>query len=89
MSITTERTSELVSQFGKSETDSGSAPVQIAILTERIRNLTTHLQKEKKDFGTRRGLLKLIGRRRRLQTYFQGVNPEAYAQLIKDLDLRR
>ena len=89
MSITTERKSELVTRFGKSESDSGSAPVQIAILTERIRNLTTHLQQEKKDFGTRRGLLKLIGRRRRLQTYYQGVNPDAYAQLIKDLDLRR
>ena len=89
MSITTERKSELVSQFGKNESDSGSAPVQIAILTERIRNLTTHLQQEKKDFGTRRGLLKLIGRRRRLQSYFQGVDPDAYAKLVKDLDLRR
>ena len=89
MSITTERTRELVTQFGKDENDSGSAPVQIAILTERIRNLTTHLQQEKKDFGSRRGLLKLIGRRRRLQSYYQGVSPDAYAQLIKDLDLRR
>ena len=89
MSITTERTRELVSQFGKNENDSGAAPVQIAILTERIRNLTTHLQQETKDFGTRRGLLKLIGRRRRLQSYYQGVNPDAYAQLIRELDLRR
>ena len=89
MSITTERTHELVSQFGKNDNDSGSAPVQIAILTERIRNLTAHLQQEKKDFGSRRGLLKLIGRRRRLQSYYQGVDAGAYAQLIKDLDLRR
>ena len=89
MSITTERTRELVSQFGKNENDSGAAPVQIAILTERIRNLTTHLQHETKDFGSRRGLLKLIGRRRRLQSYYQGVNPDAYAQLIRELDLRR
>ena len=89
VSITSERTKELVEQFGKRETDSGSAPVQIAILTERIRNLTIHLQAQSKDFGSRRGLLKLIGRRRRLQSYYQRTNPAAYAKLIKDLDLRR
>ena len=89
MSITAERRKELVVKFGEDEADTGSAAVQIAILSERIRNLTGHLQGHKQDFATRRGLLKLIGRRRRLQQYLQGKSPEAYAALIKDLDLRR
>jgi len=89
MSITSEKKQELTKQFGKSEADSGSTATQVAILTERIRNLTTHLQTHKKDFGSRRGLLKMIGQRRRLQTYFQRKNPEEYAALIKSLDLRR
>ncbi len=89
LSITAERRKELVVKFGEAEADTGSAAVQIAILSERIRNLTGHLQVHKQDFATRRGLLKLIGRRRRLQQYLQGKSPEAYAALIKDLDLRR
>ena len=89
MSITTERKKELVTKYGEVEADTGSAAVQIAILSERIRNLTEHLREHKQDFATRRGLLKLIGRRRRLQNYLQGKNPEQYAQLIKDLELRR
>ena len=89
MSITTERTKELMAKFGKGNSDSGTPPVQIAIMSERIRNLTDHLRVHKQDFATRRGLLKLIGRRRRLQDYYQKKNPEAYAQLIKDLELRR
>ncbi len=88
MSITAERTKELVEKFGK-ETGSGAAPAQIAILTERINNLTEHLRVQKKDFGSRRGLLKLIGRRRRLQVYFQRKNPDSYAEMIKELGLRR
>lgn len=89
MSITMERKSELVAKYGEGEVDTGSAAVQIAILSERIRNLTEHLRTHKQDFATRRGLLKLIGRRRRLQNYLQSKNPEQYAQLIKDLELRR
>lgn len=76
-------------EFGEGEADTGSAAVQIAILSERIRNLTEHLRVHKQDFATRRGLLKLIGRRRRLQQYLQRKSPEAYAALIRDLDLRR
>ena len=89
MAITAERTKELVAQFGKGENDTGAAAVQIAILTERINNLTQHMRTNSKDFGTRRGLLKLIGMRRRLQRYYQRTSPEAYAVMIKQLGLRR
>ena len=89
MSISVEEKKELVQKYGESGTDTGSTAVQIAIMTQRIRNLTVHLQANKKDFGSRRGLLKLIGRRRRLQTYLQRNNPQEYSQLIKNMDLRR
>jgi len=89
VAITAERTKELVAQFGKGENDTGTAAVQIAILTERINYLTQHLRVNSKDFGSRRGLLKLIGRRRRLQRYYQQISPEAYAEMIKQLGLRR
>ena len=89
MSITAERKKELVAEFGKDANDTGSAPVQIAILTERINNLTEHMRTQRKDFGSRRGLLKLIGQRKRLQTYYQRKDPQGYAELIKKLGLRR
>ena len=89
MSITTERKSERVAKYGEGESDTGSTAVQIAILSERIRNLTEHLRTHRQDFATRRGLLMMIGRRRRLQNYLQGRDPKQYGQLIKDLELRR
>lgn len=89
MSITVEKKKELTARFGKSETDTGSSATQIAILTERIRALSDHLQANEKDHASRRGLLCLIGKRRRLQNYLHSHQPEAYAQLIKDLELRR
>ena len=89
MPITTERKSELVTKYGEGENDTGAAAVQIAILSERIRNLTEHLRVHRQDFATRRGLLKMIGRRRRLQNYLQDRDSKQYAQLIKDLGLRR
>ena len=88
MSITTERKKELIERFGQ-EAGSGSAPVQIAILSERIENLTEHLKDQQKDFATRRGLLVLIGKRRRLQNYYQKKDPQAYSALIRELGLRR
>lgn len=88
MSITTERKKELIDKFGQ-EGSPGAAPVQIAIFTERIQNLTEHLKDQPKDFATRRGLLILIGKRRRLQRYYQKKNPQAYAALIRELGLRR
>jgi small subunit ribosomal protein S15 len=87
--ITTEKKKELVARFGKSETDTGASAVQIAVLTERIRALSDHLQANENDHASRRGLLRLIGKRRRLQNYLHRQQPQAYAQLLKDLELRR
>ena len=91
MSITTERKRELAAKFGGDggENNPGASAVQIAIMSERIRDLTEHLKVHKKDFATRRGLLQLIGRRRRLLDYVRGVKPEQYTSLIKELELRR
>ena len=86
--ITKERKAELIAQYGKDEKDSGSAAVQVAILTERIRELTEHLKSHKKDFHTRRGLLMLVGKRRRLLSYIKKGDVEAYRALIKSLGIR-
>ena len=89
MSIEKSKTIELVKDFGKSDTDSGSADVQVAILTERIKNLTEHLKIHKKDFGSRRGLLSIVGQRRNLLKYIKNKNQDRYLNLIKKLGLRR
>ena len=89
MSITTERKSELVTEFGKTATDTGSAEVQIAILSERIRNLTEHLQTHKKDVHSRRGLLVMVGQRRRLLDYLKNKHRARYDEVIQRLGLRR
>ena len=74
MSITKEKTAELVKRFGSNDKDSGSAAVQVAILSERIANLTEHLKTHKKDFGSRRGLLMMVGQRRHLLDYIKSVS---------------
>jgi small subunit ribosomal protein S15 len=89
MSITQERTAELIKEFGKDDKDSGSSAVQVAILSERIRNLTEHLKTHKKDFGSRRGLLTMVGQRRSLLDYIKAGNHQAYKSLIEKLGLRR
>ena len=89
MSITQERKVELIKEFGKNDKDSGSAAVQVAILSERIRNLTEHLKSHKKDFGSRRGLLTMVGQRRSLLDYIKAGNQDAYKSLIGKLGLRR
>lgn len=89
MSITQERKAELITEFGKNDKDSGSAAVQVAILSERIRNLTEHLKTHKKDFGSRRGLLTMVGQRRSLLDYIKSGNHGAYKALIEKLGLRR
>ncbi|MDC0993035.1 30S ribosomal protein S15 [Alphaproteobacteria bacterium] len=89
MSITQERKAELITEFGKNEQDSGSASVQVAILSERIRNLTEHLKEHKKDFGSRRGLLAMVGQRRSLLDYIKSSNVATYKALIEKLGLRR
>ena len=89
MSITQERKAELITEFGKNEKDSGSASVQVAILSERIRNLTEHLKDHKKDFGSRRGLLAMVGQRRSLLDYIKAGDIVVYKDLIEKLGLRR
>ena len=88
LSITKERTEELVKEYGKGEGDTGSAEVQVAILTERIRNLTEHLKANKKDNHSRRGLMMLIGKRRGILKYIKSNDIEAYRALIKKLGIR-
>ena len=89
MSISKERKAELVSEFGKSSDDSGSAAVQVAILTDRILYLTEHMKTHKKDFASRRGLLKMVGQRRHLLDYIRKGDEQAYKDLISKLGLRR
>ena len=87
-SISKERTQELIAEYGKNVQDSGSAEVQVAILTERIRNLTEHLKEHPKDHHTRRGLLMLVGKRRRLLVYIKNRDILEYRELIKKLGIR-
>ena len=89
MSLTKEVKKEVVAEYGDSPADTGSAEVQIALLTKRIDLLTDHLRDHKKDHHSRRGLLKLVGRRRRLLDYLQRKDVEGYRDLIKKLGLRR
>ena len=87
--ITSERKLEIAGRFGANETDTGSTKVQIALLTERINHLTEHLREQAKDHHSRRGLLMLVGRRRRFLSYLQRTDLEGYRALIKELGLRK
>jgi len=89
MSITAERKRELIKEFATSDGDTGSPDVQVAILSERIGNLTNHLKAHKKDYHSRRGLLRMVGQRRRLLDYVKGKEVKRYEQLIQRLGLRR
>ena len=89
MPLTQERKQELITQFGDSPQDTGNARVQIALLTERINELTEHLREHSKDHHSRRGLLMLVGQRRRLLGYLQKKDLEGYRALIRELGLRR
>ena len=89
MSITDERKAELIKEYSLKEGDTGSPEVQVAIITERITNLTDHLKIHKKDFHSRRGLLMLVGQRRRLLDYTKGKSTDRYTSLIKRLGIRR
>lgn len=88
MAVSKERKAELIKQYGKNEHDSGSAEVQVALLTERIKGLTTHMKTHQKDYHTRRGLLMLVGKRRRLLGYIKNKDVENYRSLIKNLGIR-
>lgn len=89
MSVTQERKQELVAKFGDGPADTGKAEVQIALLTERINDLTGHLRTHRKDHHSRRGLLMLVGRRRRLLNYLQRSDLERYRAVLRELGLRR
>ena len=88
MSIAAERKQELITEFATRKGDTGSPEVQVSILSERIKNLTDHLAQHKKDHHSRRGLLVMVGKRRRLLDYLKGENQERYLTLIKRLELR-
>ena len=89
MSITAERKEALIKEHGRGKSDTGSPEVQVAILTERINHLTEHLKVHKKDHHSRRGLLMLVGRRRRLLDYLRRNDVDRYRALIAELGLRR
>ena len=89
MAITQERKNELINEYKVHETDTGSPEVQIAVLTENINNLNEHLRTHKKDHHSRRGLLKMVGKRRNLLTYLRNKDVQRYRDLINKLGLRR
>jgi small subunit ribosomal protein S15 len=89
MSITAERKQALVQEYATKSGDTGSPEVQVAILSERINNLTDHLKTHSKDFHSRRGLLMMVGQRRRLLDYLRNTNNERYESLIRRLGLRK
>jgi small subunit ribosomal protein S15 len=89
MAITHDRKAEIIKEYALEEGDTGSPEVQVALLTEHISGLTEHLKVHKKDFGTRRGLLTMVGQRTRLLRYLRNNQPERYNSLIGRLGLRR
>jgi small subunit ribosomal protein S15 len=89
MALKKENTASIVTRFGKNEKDTGTSEVQIALLTERINQLTEHCKQFKKDKSSQRGLLILVGKRRRMLKYIQRTSLEKYRTLIKDLGLRK
>ena len=89
MSITKEKKEELIKQYAKSANDTGSPEVQVAVLTERINNLTEHMKEHKQDFHSRIGLLKMVSRRRKLLDYLKSEDLQRYLDLIKSLGIRK
>ena len=88
MSINLKNKKEIVAKYGKNEQDTGSTEVQIAMLTQKITELTEHLKSNKKDFATKRGLLMMVGKRKRLLSFLKDRNLEGYRALVKKLGLR-
>jgi small subunit ribosomal protein S15 len=89
MSVTKEQKTGLIQQFRRKQQDSGSPEVQIAILTARINNLTEHMRTHEKDYASRRGLLAMVSRRRKLLDYLRRVNPQGYTDIIGKLGIRK
>ena len=89
MTLTKEQKQELIGKYGRSDGDTGSAEVQVALLTERINELTEHLREHRKDHHSRRGLLMLVGQRRRLLNYLNRQDVDRYRSIVQELGLRR
>lgn len=89
MSITKERKQEVIGEYRRGDADTGSPEVQIAILTNRVNSLTGHLKTHKKDYASRRGLLMMVSRRRRLLDYLKKIAPERYLEILRRLSLRK
>lgn len=89
MALTKEKKNEILGDYHVHETDTGSPDVQVALLTARITELTEHLNEHKKDYATRRGLIRMVGKRRKLLRYLHSSNPERYASIIERLGLKR
>lgn len=89
MTITKERKQELIGEYKRGESDSGSPEVQISILTTRINSLTEHMRTHKKDYASRRGLLMMVSRRRRLLDYLKKIDPQRYLDIIGRLEIRK
>jgi small subunit ribosomal protein S15 len=89
MALTKAEKQDIISKFGKTASDTGSTEVQVAMLTAQIQSLSNHMQTHKKDFHSQRGLLKMVGRRKRLLSYLEKTDYEGYKRLIQELGLRR
>ncbi len=89
MSVTKEKVEELTKEFGKKENDTGSTETQIAVLTERIRNITSHLKNNKKDHSGRRGLVILVSKRRKLLNYLRREDINSYKNILEKLNIRK
>lgn len=89
MSVTKQRKEELIKEYGRGGSDTGSPEVQISILTSRIAEMTQHMQTHPKDYASRRGLLRMVSRRRRLLDYVKRVNPQLYLDLLRRLEIRK
>ena len=89
MPLTNERKEQLIGDFGRGDSDTGSPEVQIALLTSRISEMTAHMQTHPKDYSSRRGLLRMVSRRRRLLDYVKGRNPQLYLELLRRLEIRK
>ena len=89
MSITKERKQELIKEHGRGSSDTGSPEIQISVLTSRVNDLTEHLRTHSKDYASRRGLLGMVSRRRRLLDYVKRINPEKYLELLRRLEIRK
>ena len=89
MSVTKEKVEELTKEFGKKENDTGSSETQIAVLTERIKNITSHLKNNKKDHSGRRGLVILVSKRRKLLNYLRRTDVNSYKNILEKLNIRK